>query len=548
MGTRKLKGHRKSEGERRTLWEELQGLLEEILDLIICVYLVLILAIFPFYHEEGYSHIGTDKSAFFCRVGVETGKILAIPLVLCFAVKIVSFFVRGKDQHPRKIRIDLSPTDIFAIVYCMALFLSYIFTDYKKEALWGAQGWNMGLLPQLMLVCIYFLTSRFWKPRKGLLYIVIPVSGVVFLSGCMNRFGFYFLGPGFVDVKFISTIGNINWYCGYAVSVMFIGIVLYWMGEGASIWCRVFLIIYIAVGYISLILQGSDSGLVALTVVMLVMFCMSVRESGRMIAFWWEMTLLWGGCLMLFLLRHTVPGGINYVGTLAEVFISGPFSCILTFVSAAFLICLQVDRRRGKYREKLFCILAGVAVVTSVAVVLGLLILGTVNTLHPGVLGRLSDNPELTFNTAWGTYRGATWLAGWKCFAIQDVLHKSVGVGPDCMWSYISSGSFPELSAAVNAAFYGQRLTNAHNEWLTVLIDLGIIGLIGYAGMMICGIRDLLKKGQNNPAAVACGFCLLAYVVNGMFSFQQSMGVGTVFVVFGMGKAFLNEKSGVLTV
>lgn len=548
MGTRKLKGHRKSEGNRRTLWEELQGLLKEILDLIICVYLVLILAIFPFYHEEGYSHIGTDKSTFFCRVGVETGKILAIPLVLCFAVKIVSFFVREKDRHPRKIRIDLSLTDIFAILYCMALFLSYIFTDYKKEALWGAQGWNMGLLPQFILVCIYFLISRFWKPRKGLLYIVIPVSGVVFLSGCMNRFGFYFLGPGFVDVKFISTIGNINWYCGYAVSVMFIGIVLYWRGEGATKWCRVFLSIYTAVGYISLILQGSDSGLVALTVVMLVMFCMSVGESGRMIAFWWEMTLLWGGCLMLFLLRRTVPGGINYVGTLAEVFISGPISCILTFVSAAFLIGLQVDRRRGKYREKLFCILAGAAVVMSVAVVLGLLILGIVNTLHPGVLGRLSDSPELTFNTAWGTYRGATWLVGWKCFAIQDVLHKLVGVGPDCMWSYISSGAFPELSAAVNVTFYGQRLTNAHNEWLTVLINLGITGLMGYVGMMICGIRDLLKKGQNNPVAVACGFCLLAYVVNGMFSFQQSMGVGTVFVVFGMGKAFLNEESGVRTV
>lgn len=525
------------------MWEELQRLLEEILDLIICVYIILILAIFPFYYEEGYSHIGTDKSVFFCRAGVETGKTLAIPLVLWFIVKIVGFFVGENDRHPRKIRIDLSLTDIFAIVYCMAIFLSYTFTDYKKEALWGAQGWNMGLLPQFMLVCIYFLISRFWKPRKGLLYIVIPVSGIVFLSGCMNRFGFYFPGPGFVDVKFISTIGNINWYCGYAVSVMFIGTVLYWMGEGATIWRRVFLVIYTAVGYLSLVLQGSDSGLVALAVVMLVMLCMSAGESGRMIAFWLEMTLLWGGCLMLFLYRHTVPGGINYVGILEEVFINGSFSCIFTLVSAAFLICLQVDRRREKYREKLFRNLAGAAVVTSVAVVLGLLILGIVNRLYPGVLGRLSDSPALTFNMAWGTYRGATWLVGWKCFASQDILHKLVGVGPDCMWSYINSGAFPELTAAVNVIFRGRRLTNAHNEWLTVLIDSGIIGLTGYVGIMICGIRDLLKKGQKNPVVVACGFCLLAYVVNGMFSFQQSMGVGTVFVVFGMGKAFLNEES-----
>lgn len=523
--------------------EELQGILEELLDYIICVYLVLILAVFPFYNEEGYNHIGTDKSAFFCKAGVGIGMILAVPLVLWFAAKIAVFFGREQDQHPGKIRIDLSMTDIFAIVYCVALFLSYTFTDYKEEALWGAQGWNMGLLPQLMLVCIYFLTSRFWKPRKRLLYIVIPVSGVVFLLGCMNRFGIYFPGPGFVDEQFISTIGHINWYCGYAVSVMFIGIVLYWMGEGASIRYRVFLMAYSTVAYISMVLQGSDSGLVALTVVMLVMFCMSARESDRMIAFWWGMTLLWGSCLMLSLFRYIVPDGINYVGTLAEVFISGPISCIFFFVSAAFLIWLYIDRREGKYREKLFCILTRAAVVTSVAVVLGSVILGIVNTLYPGALGRLSDSSVLTFNMAWGTYRGATWRAGWKCFATQDVLHKLVGVGPDCMWSFLSSGSLPEISAILNEIFAGQHLTNAHNEWLTVLIDVGIIGLIGYAGMMICGIRELLKKGQISAEARACGFCLLAYTVNGIFSFQQSMSIGTVFVMFGMGKAFLNKES-----
>lgn len=82
------------------------------------------------------------------------------------------------------------------------------------------------------------------------------------------------------------------------------------------------------------------------------------------------------------------------------------------------------------------------------------------------------------------------------------------------------------------------RLTNAHNEWLTVLVDTGLLGLAGFGGMMVCGIRGLIKKGCGNPYAIACGFCLLGYTVNNSFSFQQLLSTGTVFVVFGMGEAF----------
>lgn len=528
MGLRKTEG----QGSRRPLREDLLKLSETILDYIICVYLILMLAVFPFYHEEGYSHIGTDKSAFFCRVGMGVGRIAAIPLALCLIMRLV-FFPRQKAVRQK------SGTDVFALIYCAALFLSYALTDFKEEALWGERGWYMGLVPQLMLVCIYFLVSRFWTPRKQMFYIMLPASGAVFLMGCLNRFGIYSFGLKFVSTGYISTIGNINWYCGYAVSVVFAGAALLWLGEGKKLWQKAFLMIYTAVGYLSLVLQGSDSGLAALAVVVLVMFCMSVGEAGRMFVFWQEMTLLWGGCLTLFLLRRLVPGGINYVGRFEEICISGPVSIIMTIVSVSALVLIQADRRRGKYREKLFRILAGTAVSAGAVAVLGFLLLAAVNTLHPGILGRLSESTLFTFNSAWGSNRGATWSAGWKCFAAQDVLHKLVGVGPDCMWSYINSGMNPEISAYVEELFSGLRLTNAHNEWLTILVDTGIFGLAGYGGMIVCGMRELLKRGKECPAATACGFCLLAHTVNGIFSFQQSMGVGTVFVMFGIGKAFL---------
>ena len=34
----------------------------------------------------------------------------------------------------------------------------------------------------------------------------------------------------------------------------------------------------------------------------------------------------------------------------------------------------------------------------------------------------------------------------------------------------------------------------------------------------------------------ACGFCVLAYTVNNMFSFHQVMNISTVFVIMGIGE------------
>ena len=88
----------------------------------------------------------------------------------------------------------------------------------------------------------------------------------------------------------------------------------------------------------------------------------------------------------------------------------------------------------------------------------------------------------------------------------------------------------------VNDRFGGNRLTNAHNEWLTVLVDIGVLGLVSYAGMMITAIRDFLRAGENKMLVGACGICVLAYTVNNMFSFQQVMNISTVFVIMGIGE------------
>lgn len=530
---------KKSRGRQRSAAEAVRDFAGILLDYGVQVYMLCMLAVFPLYFQDGYAHIGTDKAVFFTRAGVTAAKVLAGPaavyLLACLVV-----FLKGKEK---KLSIFgtakkwFSAADFFAGLYGIVLLVSYVCSDYREDALWGAEGWYMGLLPQLLLLMTYFLVSRFWKPRKWVPETMLVVSAAVFLLGCINRFGIYPVEMAYSGPEFISTVGNINWYCGYAVSVFFFGVVLFWMQTERKTWQKALLMGYLAIGFTSLVIQGSQSGLMTLAVVLLVLFCRSAEHPARMRAFWQGMALLWGGCLFISVVRRLAPERMTYTDGLIDRLTVGWMPVVLTAVPVIVLLLLWRDGRRDVRRDRLFRVLAGIAVWGSLgALALGLA-MAVLNTLHPGILGPLSELGVFTLNEDWGSTRGATWAAGVRCFAEQDVLHKLVGVGPDCMPEYIYKGASPGLAEFVKRMFY-YRLTNAHNEWLTVLVDTGLLGLAGFGGMMVCGMRGLIKKGCGNPYAVACGFCLLGYTVNNIFSFQQLLSTGTVFVIFGMGEAF----------
>ena len=509
-----------------------------LLDYMVCAYILLILAVMPFYFSDGYGYIGTDKAAFFTRVARD----MCVPLIILLAVygclALIRYF-RGNRRPWKQFKSSVSATDIFAAAYGLAVILSYLCSPYKSYALWGAEHWYMGLFTQLALTASYFLISRAWKPRKLMFYLMFPVSAAVFLLGYLNRFGIYPIKMEYASPSFISTIGNLNWYCGYVVSVLFAGIALLWLENAKKPWQRVLLTAYAALGLGTLVTQGSDSGVAALAVVLITLFWLSVSSPGRMSGFWKIMLTFCGSCLVTYVIRKTGLAELNYQSEPMLLLLQEWFLFPMTVVSAFFFLWGKFDQRRGVFRQKLYRI---IAIILTGGVLLGialLLILAAVNTLHPGSLGPLSEHPMLSFSDRWGSRRGATWRAGWMCFTELDLLHKLTGAGPDAMWPFIVLDGSQELYSMVVENF-GENisLANTHNEWLTVLVDTGILGLAGFAGLMLASIRCFIRKAGKNPFVCACGLCLLAYTINNIFSFQQAMSASTIFVILGMGRAF----------
>lgn len=509
-----------------------------LLDYMVCIYLLLILAVMPFYFSDGYGYIGTDKAAFFTRVARD----MCIPLIILLAIygslALIRYF-RDSRRPWKQFKASLSAVDIFAAAYGLAVILSYLCSPYKSYALWGAEHWYMGLFTQLALVVSYFLISRAWKPRKLMFCLMFPVSAAVFLLGYLNRFGIYPIKMEYASPSFISTIGNLNWYCGYVVSVLFGGIALLWLGSAQKPWQRVLLAAYAVLGLGTLVTQGSDSGVAALAAVLIILFWLSAASPERMAGFWRIMLTFCGSCLFTYAIQKTGLAELNYWSDPMQILLHEWFLFPMTAVSVFFFLWGKFDQRHGVFRQKLYRFLAIALMGAALLGIVLLLVLAAVNTLRPGSLGPLSEHPMFSFSDRWGSKRGATWKAGWMCFTELDLMHKLTGAGPDAMWPFIVMDGSQELySMVVNNFGENISLANTHNEWLTVLVDTGILGLAAFAGLMITSIRDFMRRTGKKPLVCACGLCLLAYTINNIFSFQQAMSASTIFVILGMGRAF----------
>lgn len=554
----------KKEKKKESILQSVCWFLAGTLKILTCIIIVLILAIMPFYFQEGYNHIGSDKSYFFRTGIVKLGKIM-LPVFLLWLICFVASSIQKKNKGLfREWRRDLSVTDWLAFLYGVSTILSFICSHYKRTALWGTQGWYMGLIPQLTLVALYFLVSRFQFQRaaKWLLILSLPVSAAVFLLGYLNRFDIWPISMENAGLPgFISTIGNINWYCGYAVAIGFVGVGLLWLDQGHRKQYTILLGIHVLLFFSTLITQGSDSGIFALALVFLALFLLSIKdgESRELNHFWMLVLLLAGAGLLIMGLRLLMPGRLNYSSALTELLTYSPLPVVLLVMAGGGLWCGQLVELQSDgsgdvsskvtdiYRRALHFMAKLIRVGVPVAAIIFILMI-TVNTLHPGSLGPLSERAVFTFDGKWGSKRGATWSLGARCFWEQDPLHKLFGVGPDCMveFLYPADGAIEGASAALTddarELFVNQRLTNAHCELLTVLVDMGLLGMFTFGGMLFSAVGRFLRARTRSCFAAACGLCVLAYVANNLWSFQQSMSLATIGVILGMGEWFMRME------
>ena len=507
------------------------------------VFLFFLVGIYSFYAPEGYIQIATNKYLFFRKLCQTT--------IMVMAPFIILFYILPSGEKWRQNASDrFSATDLFMFLYLCLNIVTYCFTPYREEALWGTDGWYMGFAMQLFFVGIYFFISRFYNGRVDVLPFLMLASFVVFLWGLLNRFSIYPVDMHYQHEQFISSMGNINWFCGFW-SVFFVtGVVLYVITSKK--WLRFLSGIYSTVALGLAAVEGSDSAFLSIGAVFFFLFLLSFQKTVYMKRLLELGIFYCGACQVMRIIVTLNKKSLSMDTTTMWIMLGNLTLVVLIILCTLRMFLGKTDKKYtcGDEKEKILrkvpkekqekTELSGkrseemsgenkqlekeliwewkwlkyaVIGVTAggLAVYLVLLI---INTRAPGSLGFLSRYSIFLFDGHWGSARGATWRDGFAIYQSFSWRERLFGIGQDCFAIY--GYSIPELSARLTEEWPGSRLTNAHNECITHLVNIGIYIFAA---------------------------SLLSYFIHNQFSFAQVLNVPYIYMMLGLGESLMRRNA-----
>ena len=508
------------------------------------LYLVLLVVFYALYFVNGYEQLATHKFELLKFMSICFGWVMipfaAIYMILC------GFNVISKKKRPyyftERFLYEISLTDAAVIDYTCVLMLSYFLSPYKAEALWGTAGWYMGLGTQLIMVGIYFFVSRFFEADKiqDFLYFIGIVSFFLMLWGLLNRFSAYPIEMEYSAPSFISSMGNINWFCGYYSVVFCIGAVLYFISE--DMWIRLLGMGHALTAFALGAVEGSDSAFLSLGVLFFILFLYAFTETEKMKRFL-DLVGLYGlSCQVLRVIDVCFPDSLNLENVVID-FMLGNATLLLMVIAIALRIIVNTqDGIRGSQDRNWICdyvkirsTIIWILIVTAVIYI----ILLVVNTNYPGSIGPLSEYSLFCFDEKWGSNRSTTWMDGLLIFESMTPLQKIFGVGPDCFAIHASNN--PVISEMIEKQFGGNRLTNAHNEMITLLVNVGIWGLITFCVAFVSSVSRLMKRLSQNPLALIFIVSICSYLIHNQFSFQQILNTPYIYMMLGLAECMMRD-------
>lgn len=495
-------------------------------------YLLLMGICYPLYTKGSYTSIGEDKYFFYKYVTMSV-------LVLVLFCGIVSFLTSPKPRVSRRTLPSLR--EWFVVFFIGAVLLSFFLSPFREAAWTGADGWFMGAETLLLIALSCLFLSRLWRYSDFIWGCFLMGSVVVYGLGISNRFSFYPISFEVTAPDFISTLGNINWYCSYFSVMWPIGACFYLFTEKR--YMRILAGGVTVIGFGAGVTQGSSSVFLSLTAVFYLLLFVCVghwRKYGRR---WIELGIYWCfACQMMGLLRILLPGRYNYEGDNLCGKATGTWFSIylMVFLLLLYLVTVLWEKRfraviKEGGRKAVFYGKVILAVIPLGGVLLYFLVTA-VNTWAPMGIPGLTDQSLFVFNQSWGNARGATWTTGLELFTRMDGRQKLVGMGPDCFVEYLYT--HPDLMEKVQDIFDGAVLKNAHNEWITMLVNLGVLGTAAYGGIFAALFLGFGKKGEDKPVCYIPVVCAFSYLLHNMVSFGQVLNMPFLFLMIGAGESY----------
>lgn len=496
---------------------------KETVSMLVYGYLVILFAGLPLYMQNKLVMIGNAKYLFFRNTTLVLGAFVVLAVLWQR--------IRGERTTKR----TWKKTDVFMLLYLVSAIFSYGISPCREDVLLGYPGWYMGLVTQGLLVGIYFAVSRYYDGSRSIWWIAGITAGIVTLIGLLNRLDIDVLGTfrGMENgewnrTQLLSTIGNNNWYAGYISVTAGISLAAAFMGKQQV---RALGLLGSFLFFASAITSNSTTAILAACGLSLLLLLLSLRKRGRLLRALEILMLLPLSVFMvrMFLLLHLT--GLVLAGDAEKRLFFTPAWYVVFVVEVAVYLILQLRERQERSDRlesgRVFRTVAGLAVaVTLAALLLGCLL----------VAGYLPGSDKVS-EVANG--RLALWKVTILTYGKEGLLFQIFGMGPDSFYYALYQWGSDAMDWINRGLLDNNIYSNAHNEWLTLLVQQGILGVIAYGGIFLTAFRNLRISATRDPRALAVFLGLTGYLICSLFTFQHVLSTPFAFALLGMAEGVL---------
>ena len=502
-----------------------------VISIILNIYFFLIFCIYPLYVDDGYYNIGIAKIEFLYSIS-------AITFFLLLITKILQVIKNPQKTLKSYNWNQISITERLLYTYMLIIIVSYLISPFKANILWGSDGWYLGTIPLLLMCSLVIFLIHNWKEPRFIGYGALIVSGFVFILGICHRFSFY---PIRIEPtkysEFISTLGNINWFCGYLSVISPIGVGLYVLQERKKDkynWQQYLLLLYVFISFAIGFCQGSDSYFIWITALFATLLMISIKNTNRLKKYLLTVSL-WGlAGQFIRIINYIFPERYNYDISTLNSTIDTNITLVIALIAVLLYFSIRKDKEIKPNYQKL---IRSIVVMFTIAISITYIIASIYNTTIG--ISVLSNNSIFLWNESWGSGRGAIFKESITLFDKMNFIQKLFGVGADGFYAF--AYSFPENVINFNNEYSNLALTNAHCEILTNLINLGIIGTITYIGILLSFFIRCIKHGEQQPLLYISALCTICYFSNNLVSFAQVLNIPFLFILIGISESYIKN-------
>ena len=424
----------------------------------------------------------------------------------------------------------ISKIQIFAILFLVANIISTILSPFKDGDLLLGVGRMEGLITITFYVITFLLISIFGKfNKRQILYFSISgllVSGVCLLQYTgFNPFNMYKESFGMHDITYIGTIGNIDHMSALFTILLTVSFLGYIFLDNKK-YENVIYLLSIILGFF--IFEAIDvlSGKVAFLCTLALVLPFIIFSMKRLHKFFIGMSSV----IFVTILNIIINPSYNKVGKVIYKFSFNYIALILIIVMAIFIILALVLKNNNKdYTNKK--VIIRYYILLLILSVIGIIVLYFL-PIGKGFLYELHNILHGNFVDEYGTYRIFLWKRTLKIFPEYPVF----GSGPDTFVIRFMR-KFTKDIAALGTLSVNDT---AANVYLTMLINLGIVGLVSYL-IFICSLIIKGLKKLDSTSIVLLG-TIVCFLIQDFFNLWVVIIIPIYFALLGVYYNCIKDK------